>query len=141
MPIVTKVEIMPWKDEYSVGIRQIDEQHKRLVRLLNELHQAMCEGKSREVMTGILSQLVDYTKGHFAAEERMMQGYLFPGYAAHKVEHDQLTKTVLKFQQEVTSGKAVMSIDVMDFLKNWLRNHILATDQKYGPFLKSKGVS
>ncbi len=141
MPVATNVEIMPWKAEYSVGIKQIDEQHKRLVRLLNELHQAMYEGKSREVMTGVLSQLVDYTKSHFATEERLMQGYSFPGYAAHKVEHDQLTKTVLKFQQDVATGKAVMSIDVLEFLKNWLRNHILGTDQKYGPFLRSKGVS
>jgi len=141
MPVATKVEIMPWKAEYSVGINQIDEQHQRLVRLLNELHQAMYDGKSREVMTGVLSQLVDYTKGHFATEERLMQGYLYPGYTAHKAEHDQLTKTVLKFQQELTTGKAVMSIDVLEFLKNWLRNHILGTDQKYSPFLKSKGVS
>jgi hemerythrin len=141
MPVATPVEIMPWKAEYSVGIRQIDEQHKRLVRLLNELHQAMCEGKSRDVMAGILSQLVDYTKGHFASEERLMQGYSYPGYAAHKVEHDHLTMTVLKFQQELTAGKTVISIAVMDFLKNWLRGHILGTDQKYSPFLKSKGVS
>jgi len=141
MPVAMKVEIMPWKDEYAVGIKQIDEQHKRLVRLLNELNQAMADGKGREVMTGILSQLVDYTKGHFATEERLMQGYLYPGYAAHKLEHDQLTKTVLKFQQDVNSGKAVMSIEVLDFLKNWLRNHILGTDKRYAPFLNSKGVS
>jgi hemerythrin len=142
MPVATKVEIMPWKAECSVGIKQIDEQHQRLVRLLNELHQAMYEGKSREVMAGVLSQLVvDYTKGHFASEERLMQGYLYPGYAAHKAEHDQLTKTVLKFQQELTAGKVVMSIDLLEFLKNWLREHTMGTDQQYSPFLKSKGVS
>jgi len=141
MPVATKVEIMPWKEEYAVGIKQIDEQHKRLVRLLNDLHQAMAEGKGRGVMAGILAQLIDYTKGHFATEERLMQGYSFSGYAGHKSEHDQLTKTVLNFQQDLNSGKAVMSIEVLDFLKNWLRNHILGTDQKYGPFLKSKGLS
>ncbi len=142
MPIATaaKPELMPWKNEYSVNIKHIDDQHKGLVRLVNELHVAMLSGHGKDVLSGILSQLVSYTRTHFMTEEIMLQAQGYPELAGHKVEHERLTAKVLQFQKEFVAGKAMLSMGILDFLKDWLKNHIMGSDKKYSPFINSKGV-
>ena len=89
-----------WKPEYSVGYTQIDEQHKRLFEFANELHNAMANGKGKEILRKTLANLISYTKAHFATEERLMQTHKYPEYAAHKAFHDALTAKVMSFAKE-----------------------------------------
>ena len=142
MPVATdsKVELMRWKDEYSVKIKHIDDQHKGLVKLVNELHVAMLTGRAKDSLSSILSQLVTYTKAHFTTEEVLMQAHRYPELVAHKAEHERLTAQALEFQKEFAAGRAMLSLEVLNFLKNWLTNHIQGTDQKYSPFLNGKGI-
>ncbi|HET6513967.1 MAG TPA: bacteriohemerythrin [Thermodesulfovibrionales bacterium] len=135
------MSLITWSNDLSVNIGSIDEQHKRLVSLVNSLHDAMSSGKGKEIMGKILDELIEYTKTHFATEERLMTAHTYPGYLTHKKEHDGLTKEVLSFHEDFKSGKSVVSVEIMRFLKDWLAKHIKGTDQKYGPFLISKGVS
>lgn len=132
--------LMSWSDKLSVNIREIDEQHKRLVGMVNELHDAMSSGKGKEAMGAILTGLVQYVASHFATEERHMKAHSYPGYLAHKAEHDKLTKKALELQQQFQEGKPVLTVALMGFLKDWLSSHILGTDMKYGPYLNGKGV-
>jgi len=129
-----------WSDDYNVNIREIDSQHRRLFELVNELHDAMSQGQGSKLLGDILNNLLHYTKMHFSTEERYMSTYKYPGFMAHKAEHDELTKTVVDFVESYRNGKALISIQLMNFLINWLKNHILATDKKSGSFLISQDV-
>lgn len=131
-------EFMVWQDSWLVGVQTIDAQHKKLVSLINQLHEAMRIGQSKTVLTQILASLVDYTRAHFAAEEQLLQTHKYPDLPAHRIEHQKLTSKVLDFQEEFTAGNATLGVDVMQFLSNWLRDHILGTDMKYVPVLRSK---
>ena len=127
-----------WKPEYSVHIPGIDAQHKRLFALVAELHTAMSQGKGKTVLQSALTSLVDYTKAHFAAEEQLMRKYGYPEFAVHKAQHDELTSQVLDFQQKFLRHETVMTVDLMIFLKTWLQNHIIGSDQKYSAYIRSK---
>ncbi len=132
--------LFPWSEVYSVGIGVIDMQHKNLVKIINDLHQAMIAGRGKAELGKIISSLVSYTKAHFKTEETFMESHLYPEYAGHKTQHEQLTKTVIEFQGRFEKNEVGLTVEVMDFLKNWLSKHILGTDKKYVPFLNSKGV-
>ncbi len=132
---VNSKEFIKWGDQYSVNVNTIDSQHKKLVTLINQLHNAMSSGKARDVQAGILNQLINYTQKHFSYEEKILKESNFPGYLAHKFEHDNLTKKVIAFQKELLDGNTSISIELMQFLKKWLVNHILETDKKYSEHL------
>ena len=131
---------MNWNSTFSVNILEIDNQHKKLVAMINELSEAMKARKGSEVMGKIISGLVDYTKTHFAAEEAYFAKYGYPETAAHKLEHTKFINQLNKFKQDFEAGKLSVTIDVLKFLSDWLVNHIKGTDQKYSKFLNDKGV-
>jgi len=130
-----------WKDSYSIGVPQIDTQHRRLFSLADELHAAMNSGKGKDVLAQVLQNLINYTKTHFADEERLMQRCGYPDLPAHKAQHDEMTQKVLQIQQDFQAGKLMMTIAVMQFLSNWLRQHIGGSDRKYVPFVNGKAVA
>jgi hemerythrin len=132
--------LITWSDKFSVQVKQLDEQHKKLIEILNRLHDAMKVGKGKEILEEVLGSLIIYTRKHFAAEEELMKVNNYPGYAVHKQEHNQLVVQVLDVQKQTQAG-VVLSQQVMSFLKNWLETHIQGTDKKYGPFLNEKGLS
>ena len=132
-----KVNMFEWKTEYATGIGSIDAQHQTLFALGRELYSAMSAGQGKAVLARILDRLVQYTKVHFAHEERLMQLHGYPGFAAHKAQHDQLVNQVLAFQTEFTSGRVTIAVQVLQFLKDWLENHINRSDQAYTGCLKA----
>lgn len=127
-----------WKDTYSIGVPEIDAQHRRLFGLADELHSAMNGGKGKAVMEQVLQNLISYTKTHFAAEERLMQRCKYAELGPHKAQHDELTRKVLQLQQDFQAGKGMITIEVMQFVSNWLRQHIGGSDRKYVPFVAGK---
>jgi hemerythrin len=129
----------PWRAEYQVNIEIIDNQHKQLVELLNKLYEAMREGKGREITAQVLNELVEYTKLHFATEEKLLQEQAFPGFLAHLSEHTRLTSKVIEYQQAYIAGGSI-SVQLSMFLKDWLITHIKGMDMKYSPYLLSRGV-
>jgi len=132
--------LLVWTNSMSVNIKEIDEQHKRLVDLINQLHDAMKSGKGQEALGKILSELADYTVYHFGTEEKLFKQYGYPEYARHKKAHDDLTKQVMEIKKSFDAGSSVVTVEVMNFLKDWLTKHILDADKKYTPYLNSKGV-
>src|SRR5438105_15896209 len=108
-----------WKDSYSVQINSIDGQHKNLFRRAGELHQAMQAGNSKAITAKLLDSLVRYTQVHFAQEERLMQDVHYHDFAAHKAQHDELIGKVVRFQEEFRSGRAALSIQLLQFLRAW----------------------
>ena len=135
-----KMALMEWSEKLSVNIKEVDEQHKKWIKLLNDLHDAMKSGKGNEVIGSTLSGLVEYTKVHFATEEKLLQSHSYPAFLAHKKLHTEMVAKVESLESQYKSGKPVLSVEVMQFLKNWLSEHIVGTDKNYGPYLNSKGV-
>jgi hemerythrin len=130
-----------WNESLNVGVDSINEQHKKLVAMVNDLHDAMQKGQAASVLGKTLDGLVNYTKTHFAYEEKLFADTGYADAAAHKLEHDKLTATVVSVQQKYNGGAGdSLSGSVMDFLKSWLVEHIQGTDRKYGPHLQAKGV-
>ncbi len=131
------MSIFQWKEEYSVDHSEIDTQHKRLFQLAGDLHTAMTEGKGKDALTKTLNNLIEYTKHHFACEERLMQLHNYPDFAEHKAFHDELTSRVLEFQRNFDAGRTAMSVELLQFLKDWLGHHIGETDKKVATYLKN----
>ncbi len=130
-----------WKTEFAVGIASIDAQHQKLFAIARELYEAMSAGRGKASLALILDRLVQYTSVHFAHEERLMRVYDYPDFLRHKTQHDALTKQVLGFQKDFESGKVSMTVQLLQFLKDWLENHIKVSDFEYAPCLKQKNVA
>ncbi|MFN7035761.1 MAG: bacteriohemerythrin [Bellilinea sp.] len=131
--------LIKWEDRYSVKISKFDHQHQQLVSMINQLYDAMKVGKGQVELGKILEELVDYTRKHFSSEEALMLKHAYPQYAEHKASHDRLTHQVIDFKNQYHEGKIGLSIQMMNFLKEWLVNHILDEDKAYSNFFEAKG--
>ncbi len=132
--------LMEWKSGYSVEIDEIDKQHQVLVNTINELYTAMKTGQGKDAMEKILTALSDYTVEHFATEEKYMTQWHFVGYEAHKEEHEKFIVKVSDFIEGFKNGKLLLSLEILNFLKEWLIYHIAGTDQKYVEFFHGHGL-
>ncbi len=132
--------LIEWTNELSVNVRSIDEQHKKLIGMINDLHDAMREGKGSRITGDTVKNLIDYTKTHFAYEEQLMKSNGYPGFLAHKAEHEKMVARVLEFDRKIGESTTILPTELARFLKDWLTVHILNTDKRYGPFLAEKGV-
>ncbi|MBK6608850.1 MAG: hemerythrin family protein [Leptospiraceae bacterium] len=129
------METIIWDEKLlSVGVMQFDNEHKFLIKYLNELNDAIKIGSSQTIMEEILVKIMHYTKSHFAHEEKYMTRYNYPGYEAHRQEHAMLTEQVSEFYKRFTEKKASFSLELIRFLYGWLTKHILGTDMKYKEF-------
>lgn len=133
--------LLTWTPDWSVGVHQLDEDHKKLVAMINELHQGMLEGRGDALVGTILQRLVSYTVEHFRHEEDYFAQTHYPGTAAHKREHDALKKTVmLEVQKFCAGGSGGLSMETLAFLRDWLRTHIQDCDKAYAAHLNAHGV-
>lgn len=130
-----------WNEQLSVNVKEMNQHHEKLVNLINDLHDAMRVGKSKEILSDILAKLLDYTRFHFTAEEDFMQKYGYPGLDQQKAQHQHFIKKIQDFQSDLNEGKLMLSMEIMNFLKDWLVKHIEAEDKKYGPFFNEKGLN
>lgn len=129
-----------WDDKYSVNIKEIDQQHKGLFKILGDLYDGLGKKEEKEFLNAIIGKLVQYAAEHFTTEEILMQQYGFPGHEEHKKEHEDFKVKVVSFQKDLLAGKITLSGEVMVFLTDWLGHHIFETDKEFGPFLNNKGV-
>jgi len=129
-----------WSADLMTGVTIIDDDHKKLVGMLNRLNEAMSAGKSKDVLAGILDELVQYTVKHFGHEEALMATHHYAGAAVHISEHKKLVGDVLAFKDKLAHGKAMISIELLKFLRDWLTTHILQTDKRFGQALSAAGV-
>lgn len=130
-----------WDKKYSVNINDLDNQHKGLIAMVNELYEAMQARKGKDALEKILCALINYTKFHFSLEEKLMKEHQYPELENHKKEHDSLTATVLQLKEQYEKGDITITIKAGNFLKDWLQKHIIGTDKKYSSYLNARGVA
>lgn len=134
------MSLITWSDDFSVNIKEIDNQHRQLIELINQLQRAMREGKGANVLNDILQRLIDYTDYHFSTEERLMEAYNYPGFVNHRAQHQALTRKVQEFQRQYRQNPTGLSVQLLNFLKEWLTEHILKSDKQYTRHLNKEGV-
>lgn len=118
----------PWTDDLAVGNAAIDDDHRKLVKMVNDLYAAMQRGNGNDVIGKVVHNLALYTQQHFAREEAEMRRIQYSRSMQHKQEHDRLLKQVAELQGEFAAGKAVMTLAVARFLGDWLAHHIKGSD-------------
>lgn len=127
-----------WDDSLSVGIPDIDVDHKKLLGLINQLQTAAHYQTDPEHTERTLNELVDYTKYHFSREEDMMRTHQYPGFEEHKKQHEAMVREVTKFVDEYRIDHTRTIENVAQYLKDWLINHIKGSDQEYAPYIRKK---
>lgn len=138
----TAGSLIEWSDKLSVGVERIDNEHKRLVTLLNELHRALQAGTGQGALGGVLDGLYQYTCYHFAHEEEMFLSSGYPGYEKHRLQHRGLTTKVLEIYEDFQKGTSEgLPEQVIEFLKNWLSKHIMGADREFGAYLNANPVA
>jgi len=126
-----------WDDSYSVGLEHIDNQHKELVKMVNDLYGACKVGALKEdiVYMRTVSKALEYARVHFADEEKYMDKVFYPELDEHKKQHEEFVVEIKKSIKLFEYGETA-PIELVNFLKNWLLNHIAISDKKYAPYLK-----
>ncbi|HEX8964288.1 MAG TPA: bacteriohemerythrin [Rhodocyclaceae bacterium] len=132
--------LISWSPMLSTGVQEIDDQHKKLIDLVNKLNDAMHAGQGKEALGSVLGELVKYTVYHFGTEERLMGQHKYAESAAHMAEHKKLIQDVSAFKTKFDGGNAMISTELMNFLRDWLSKHIMQTDKKFGKALNTAGV-
>ncbi|MCW8918493.1 MAG: bacteriohemerythrin [Gammaproteobacteria bacterium] len=132
--------MVEWSNAYSVDIQEIDEQHKCLIDIMNDLYTALVNNSNRDLIGDVLDKLVDYTKVHFSVEETLMRIFEYDGYEAHKEKHDRIVAKVLTYQGQFRGGNDKVGMELLLFLKDWLFNHINTVDKAYTKTFHKAGV-
>lgn len=122
--------IVGWQDEYSVGLPEVDEQHKMLFEIINRLWNATVTKASSDEMMAIVTELDRYTFTHFTAEETFMRVIEYSGFEAHRKAHQGFIERLRAERANVLNG-GHLSLDLLRFLREWLVNHILIEDKRY----------
>lgn len=126
-----------WKKSYETGMPDIDVQHRRLVGMINELSDAMLMQKGQRTVPHILEELVDYIQLHFSTEEAVMLKTSYPDMEEHSQAHLDLTRQVLEFKGRFDAEHELDSGELLNFLCEWLKNHIMVSDREFGKYVRS----
>jgi hemerythrin len=135
------MHVVEWNDTLSVGVAAIDDEHKRFVSYLNELYDAVQNNNPSEVLGQTLENLVAYAIGHFNHEELLFSQTDYPDADEHKKQHDELLGRVATLKGRYRQGtNPQLVLDVLEFLYDWLTDHLMTYDKKFGPYLNARGI-
>jgi len=137
---ITESQKIVWEDEYSVGVKLIDDQHKMFFSIINELVEAINNKIDKETITGILEQLVQYKKFHFATEERYFKEFNYENTDDHMARHREFNAHLKKIKEKNDGDMLTLSFDLVDFIEDWFVKHILNIDQQYKECFRSHGL-
>ena len=124
-----------WSHILSVGVEEIDEDHRKLVNIFNILNHSVMEAEAPEYLAAVLEELINCTVWHFSHEERLMMKYGYDELQEHRTEHQDLIKSAKDLQAEILQSDKPVAVEHVEFLERWLTEHILTADMRLGSFL------
>ena len=130
-----------WDQSYDTGIEEIDRDHRGLVKLINDLYEAMQDGSGGALLLPIFSALKHYTETHFDREERFMVDCDAPDQERHFQEHKQMMAKLADLESRHRQGEAAISLQTLTYLRDWLKNHICVVDQAVADHVREKSPS
>ncbi len=130
-----------WNESYSVGVDTIDSQHKKLIELLNRLYESFIDQSVGQKLEEVINELVDYTNYHFNTEEELFEQVGYSQKEEHIEEHQKFVKELDGFKKDLQEKKSSLTFQLMNFLRNWLINHIALSDQAYVSHFRTKGIN
>ena len=133
-------KFITWNEFYELGIDKIDEQHKKLVGIINKLYDAFMEGKAQDVIDETLAEMEAYADYHFKTEEQLFSGHNYPDSEVHIGLHAKFFERANFYKEEYNAGKENVHYQLLDYLKDWLLNHIQGEDVKYLEFFKKNNI-
>lgn len=134
------MEIINWKNAFSVGVKEMDEQHKKLLGMINRLIEEQHTLTDPKTIANLLTEMTDYAQVHFRAEEFLMAEYGYEQLSAQEKQHQAFIDKTISFYSAADMGPNVLSVALLDYLGTWLVEHILHEDMKYKDFFRSKGL-
>lgn len=135
------MDIIKWRESYQTGIKSMDEQHQKLIELINKLYRVIRKEESSDSIKEVLDEMNKYAAKHLKEEEAILRTNDYPDYANHIATHQNYLDKLEKLMVEAKEENEAAVNDTYVFLRQWWMGHIVAEDQKYGEFLKSKGVN
>jgi hemerythrin-like metal-binding protein len=129
-----------WKDEYIVGIKEIDDQHKYFIALLNDLYNAVCSNKGRQELNDLFQELSNYAEKHFATEEKYFDEFNYDGAEEHKMKHQEMRDEIKKIENQKAGNEIDFYGNIVYFLKDWLEDHFEKMDQEYEECFTKHGL-
>ena len=129
-----------WEDKFSVGISEIDDEHRGLIGILNKAVIANGHDDNTVETLELLGDIIEYSRKHFSTEEAYMLKFKFPEYQLHKNEHLEFTNNSIRNYHNFISGDYQVTNEILEYLKQWLVNHIQVTDKKYIDCFKKNGL-
>ncbi len=133
-------KLIVWDNVYSVGYELFDSQHKNLIEMINNLYAAFLHGNAHDKASEIVSEMIKYTDYHFKTEEKYFEKYRYPHTDKHKEEHMLFVSKATELKHGLENGKVTITYDIMNFLRQWLIEHIMGEDKKYEKFFKENNI-
>ncbi len=134
------MEVINWRNEFSVGIKEMDDQHKKLLGMINRLIADQKTLTDPQTIADLLTEMTDYAMVHFRAEEYLMAEYGYDQKSQQERQHQAFIDKTISFYSATDIGPNILSVALLDYLGTWLVGHILQEDMKYKDFFKSKGL-
>ncbi|MDH3349150.1 MAG: bacteriohemerythrin [Desulfobulbaceae bacterium] len=139
-PETLSVPFFEWREEYNVNIKEMDEHHRKFFSMANLLHGAILDDKKTTIHQDLMDFLVDYSAMHFDMEEGLMKKYGYPEFDLHKIKHQRFADEAREIEKKLRNGEMEIDMRIVNFLTDWIINHILIEDRKYTQYLNEKGV-
>ncbi len=133
--------LFQWDQSYSVKVKRFDDDHQQLFAIINELHEGMLAKRGQEVLQRLLARLLAYTEKHFTGEEAVMRSAGYPQLQAQIEQHRTFTSKIKEVAAQCNAGTIGMSAEMLNFLSEWLKKHIVGMDKQYSDYLNGKGIA
>ncbi len=131
---------LEWSSAFSIGVPVFDEEHKKLIGLINALHEAITAGCQAAALHKIENDLVEYAIVHFQHEEMFFADFIYPDAASHIAEHAEMKKRIFAYRQRVEENPSpALCREMLQVLREWFANHIMVEDKKFGAYLRDRG--
>ena len=127
--------LLKWNQTFSVKVDKMDEQHRQLFDLINAFYDEVGKQSQKQLILELIKGMKTYTILHFSEEEELMRQHNYPGLMQHKKEHDNFIQKVTDLEEKYSSGKMIISIDITNFLKDWINDHIESSEQRYSEYI------